>query len=164
MKTDFRHYIKEVRQRVTKDACDYSRAVIWVITIVITHLVVFQHVLYSMCPSVWMAGLPCPACGMTRAGMLVLTGHFREAAYLQPFIYGIFAFAVLLVVYRYILLKDSLRWVRWYLTVMGICMILFYIYRMVRFFPDTYPMNYCEYNLLHYLKVLFRRIVIQTGL
>ncbi|MDO4312737.1 MAG: DUF2752 domain-containing protein [Eubacteriales bacterium] len=159
MKIDFRHYIKEVRRKVTKDACQYFRVMAWVITIVITHFTVLKYFLYSLCPSVLITGYPCPACGMTRAGILLLTGRFAEAAHMQPFIYVLGAFAVGLCIYRYLFLKDSLEWAKWCLIIIIICMIVFYVYRMIRYFPTTAPMTYYEYNLLYRLRVLYGKIV-----
>lgn len=159
MKTGFRHYIKKVRRKVTKDVYQNFRVMMWVITIVITHFTVFRHFIYSMCPSVWITGYPCPACGMTRAGILVLTGHFAEAACLQPFIYVLAVFAVGLCIYRYLFLQDSLKWAKRCLIVIILCMIGFYIYRMIRYFPDEPPMTYYKYNMLYRLRVLFKAIV-----
>lgn len=159
MKTDFRHYINKVRRKVTKDARDNVWVTVWVITLVITHFTVLKYFLYSLCPSVLVTGFPCPACGLTRAGILLLSGEFAEAAKMHPFIYVIAALAVVFFIYRYLLLRDSTRWVKWCLIAIIICMILFYIYRMIRYFPDTQPMTYYKYNLLYNLRVLLPMIV-----
>ncbi len=162
MKTDFksiiRHYIPE-----GKSPLDYSDTLIQirvdvpvrVITIVITLLAVWKHFLYSLCPMVLVTGLPCPACGMTRAGVLLLKGRFADAFAVQPFIYVIGGFAAALAVSRFLLHKKSMKWAKWTMAVIILCMVIFYIYRMIRYFPDKAPMTYYPYNLIYYLRVLF---------
>ena len=50
----------------------------------------FLYVLFgSICPVACLTGFPCPACGLTRAGISVLTLRFADAWELQPFIYPI---------------------------------------------------------------------------
>lgn len=159
MKTDFKHYIREVKQKTFKEARTCLRAMVWVAVIAATYVIILRRFFYSLCPSVLITGYPCPACGMTRAGVLVLTGHFAEAARIQPFIYVLGLFAVVFFVRRYLFLKDSLRWAKWSLAIIIICMVLFYIFRMINYFPDTPPMTYYKYNLLYYLKGIFRMIV-----
>lgn len=158
MKTDFRHYIREVKGKTCKDVRMFLRATVWVAAIAATYVIIMSRFFYSLCPSVLITGYPCPACGMTRAATLVLTGHFAEAARLQPFVYVLGIFAVVFCIYRYLLLKDSLKWAKWSLTAVAVCMIFFYIYRMYKYFPDTPPMTYYKYNLLYYLRGLFRMV------
>jgi hypothetical protein len=40
--------------------------------------------LFSVCPLKSIAGIPCPGCGTTRAGMAFLNGHFYEALLINP--------------------------------------------------------------------------------
>ncbi|MDO4633781.1 MAG: DUF2752 domain-containing protein [Eubacteriales bacterium] len=41
----------------------------------------------SVCPIAALFGIPCPGCGMTRAGLLLLTGHPVSALKMHPLIY-----------------------------------------------------------------------------
>ena len=159
MKIDFRHYIREIRRKICKDAGSCLRVVKWVVAIAIAHFTILKYFLYSLCPSVLITGFPCPACGMTRAGGLVLTVHFEEAAKLQPFIYVLGIFTVLCIIHRYLLLKDSYEWMKWCLIIIIISMVLFYTYRMIRYFPNIPPMTYYPYNLIARLRRLFGMIV-----
>ncbi len=159
MRIDFRHYIEKVRREIIRDAVFCVRAVMWAAAVAAAHIIVLRHFLYSLCPMVLMTGLPCPACGMTRAGVLILTGHFAAAWKLQPFIYILGLFVLAAGIWRYLLLKNSIGWMKKCLMVILLCMIAFYIYRMVRYYPDVPPMTYYPYNLFYRLRCLFRTIV-----
>lgn len=80
------------------------------------YFVIGRKFLYSLCPMVIMTGFPCPGCGLTRAMFMVLRGDFAGAWKMHPFIYGV------------ILLCVGL--------------ILYYVFRMVRYFPGDAPMSY----------------------
>ena len=159
MRIDFSRYIKKVRQEIMKDARFCVRVILWVAAIAAAHRAVLGRFLYSLCPMVLITGYPCPACGMTRAGVLMLTGHFADAWNLQPFIYVLGVFLLAAAVWRYLLLKSSVNWMKWCLIVMMSSMIVYSIYRKVRYFPETPPMTYYQYNLIYRLRCLIRTIV-----
>jgi len=76
--------------------------------VLITLYLLFTNLLFgTSCPYVIFFGRSCPACGLTRSGILVLTGHFSEAFALNPTIYlwGPLLFYGFL--YRYILDKKA---------------------------------------------------------
>lgn len=151
MRIDFGRYIKKVRQKIIKDAIYSVRVIAWVAVVAATYLVILRHFLYSLCPMVLITGYPCPSCGMTRAGVFILTGQFAEAWRLQPFIYILGVFLLVIGVWRYLLLKKQMEWAKWCLIVILLCMVVFYIYRMKRYFPDTPPMTYYSNNLLQFM-------------
>lgn len=124
----------------------------WAIILIIAYFVILKNYLYSLCPSVIITGYPCPACGLTRAGIAVLRGEFALAAKMNVFIYPIIIFAVIFCINRYLLLKKTPSWMTWAFVVLLTAMILYYIYRMVKYFPDTEPMTYYYGNLLERLK------------
>ena len=80
------------------------------------YFVIGRKFLYSLCPMVIMTGFPCPGCGLTRAMFMVLRGDFAGAWKMHPFIYGVIFLCVGL--------------------------ILYYVYRMVRYFPGDAPISY----------------------
>lgn len=98
---------------------------------------------------IWVAitGFPCPGCGLTRAGMALLKGNFKEAFQIHPFIYIIVAMALVFCIYRYILKRSQKVFVKYALVVV-IAMLCFYVYRMVFVFPDKPPMSYYHHNLM----------------
>lgn len=159
MRIDFSRYIKKAKREIMKDAAFCVRVIVWVAAVAAAHITVLRHFLYSLCPVVLLTGYPCPACGMTRSAVLVLRGQFAAAWKLQPFIYVLGIFVLTAGIWRYVLLKQSTVWMKWCLIMILFFMIAFYIYRMVRYFPDIPPMTYYQGNLLYRLRCLFRIIV-----
>jgi hypothetical protein len=154
MRTAFGRYIKKIKHEIMEKPISCGRASMWVAAVAAAHLAVLRHFLYSLCPVVLLTGFPCPACGMTRAGVLALTGHFEEAWNMQPFIYVLGVFLVAAGIWRYLLFKDSVKWIKGCLAVIMIGMIAFYFYRMARYFPNTPPMTYYRGNLLQMLRAI----------
>lgn len=105
------------------------------------YLVVCKLMLHSMCPAVFLTGLPCPACGLTRAGRAVLHGQFQSAWEIHPFIYVFIGFGIFFLLFRYGFHKE-MRYFQKYLILIILGMIVFYIYRMIRYFPSEPPMSY----------------------
>lgn len=100
------------------------------------------------CPSVLITGRPCPACGMSRAFLMLITGKPGEAMACHPFIIPVLALAVLFIVRRYFL-GRSVRTLLKYLVILAAAMLVFYIFRMKVYFPHTPPLTFYEDNLLH---------------
>ncbi len=42
------------------------------------------NLLHLPCPVRWLAGVPCPTCGMTRSALCLLTLNFKGAFYYHP--------------------------------------------------------------------------------
>lgn len=105
-----------------------------------------------VCPLVLMTGLPCPGCGMTRAALLFLTGHWRQAFAMHPFFYVLLFLSAAFFVSRYILGRAARpAWTAAVLSLVLAAALVFYLYRMLRFFPDRAPMVYFPDNLLRLL-------------
>lgn len=115
--------------------------------VIAAYYMVGKSYLYSGCVVVMVTGFPCPACGMTRAAFALLRGDFARAFQLNPFIYAIVIFVFAFCVWRYILQKNQRIFVKWGILLI-VCMVLFYIYRMVCLFPGEPPMSYYRRNLL----------------
>ncbi len=82
------------------------------------------------CPLYAVLGVPCPACGITRAYRLLFCGKAGEAFLMHP----LFLLPVLLLI-------PHLRR-KWVLWVVAILFFAVYIVRMLLLFPHTAPMNY----------------------
>lgn len=120
----------------------------WAIALVIAYFVFGRKILHSMCPMVALTGLPCPACGLTRAGFSMLRLDFGNAWDLHPFIYPITALLLCWCFGRYILRKQKMPVLQWAAIVTLSCMIVFYVFRMLTEFPGEPPMSYYKYNAI----------------
>ncbi|MGN1267184.1 MAG: DUF2752 domain-containing protein [Dorea sp.] len=121
----------------------------WAILLVIAYLVFLKDYLYSLCPLKMILGIPCPGCGMTRAVFRVLHLDFIGAWKYHPFIYPIILIFLLFCWERYILRKKDMKLVKRIIIGTAVAMCIFYIYRMIRYFPDTTPMLYYQNNVLN---------------
>lgn len=111
---------------------------------VIVAEIVFGHV----SPTMVLFGLPCPACGMTRAGLLFFGGNFADSFAMHPLFLPGFVFILCAMAFKFF----KREWIS-KLTVPGIVLIVvflaFYVYRMVYFFPDQVPMVVNESSVWH---------------
>lgn len=106
-----------------------------------------ELVLHNGCLFVVLTGFPCPACGLTRAGVHVVKGEWAWACKLNFMIFPIIILSLAAIVYRYFLQK-SLKSLRKYLIVIILAMIVYYIYRMITQFPGEPPMTYYYSNFI----------------
>ena len=92
-------------------------------------------------------GLKCPGCGMTRSVVCFALGQFSRGWQYSPL--GIFwlLLALYFCIARYLLGKPAKGLLPAAGVLIGL-MIVFYLYRMYRFFPGEVPMEYTRGNLL----------------
>lgn len=121
---------------------------------ILLYFVFAKVVLHGFCPMVLLTGLPCPACGLTRAGIALLTGHFAKAWAYHPFIYVFVVFVVLFGVQRYVY-RKTFRWMKPLVIIALLALVGFYLYRMMMFFPGEPPISYFRHNLIALLYHLF---------
>lgn len=132
------------------------------IAAILMYFILLKHFFYSTCPLVILTGIPCPACGMTRAGFSILKGNFYTAWELNPFIYILIVFLFFYGLNRYFLHK-SYRILKKLTIAALIAFLIFYIWRMYRFFPDTWPMQYYPDNLYAHFSQIVHRIFVVCG-
>ena len=113
----------------------------WAVIFIIACFVFGSKFLHSICPMVWITGFPCPACGLTRAGIRLLHLDFKGAWKMHPFIYGVIVLVGWFCVRRYIQRKETKSLGKW-VILLCVGLILYYMYRMVRYFPGDAPMSY----------------------
>ncbi len=146
-------YILPVYNRIKKDIVNNRVEISLFCGIFILFFVIFKEV----CPTQILFGLPCPGCGLTRAGVLLLRFRFVQAWEMHPFIYVWLFFILYLCYNRYIRGKKAKALLP-LLIVITISMFIFYIYRMCRYYPDVEPMVQKSESLFHsLLEVLQRR-------
>lgn len=77
---------------------------------IIIYMSVTQYLFHSVCPIAILFGFPCPACGLTRAGISFLTAHFSTAFQMNPCIFLLIPYFLYLWFYKYIFEKSRLIW------------------------------------------------------
>lgn len=121
------------------------------ITICIISLTIMNFIFGTVCPSALFLGIPCPACGITRAAKLMLMGQFRKSFEMHPLlilvILGVF-FCLIMIKFP----QKGRLYINIYVIICIIIFICFYIYRMQMYFPDVEPLVYREDNLLAYIR------------
>ena len=123
----------------------------WAIIIIIAYFALGRYFLYSLCPMVMVTGLPCPGCGLTRAGFALLRLDLAGAYRIHPFIYPIAGYIAVFGWTRYNMARRMGKKLKAGLTVLMVLVILFYGWRMWMYFPGEPPMSYYERNLLRFL-------------
>ena len=88
---------------------------------------------FFSCPIYNFTGIPCPACGITRACKLFLTGRISDAFIMHPLFWMPAVF----------LIKPLRK--KWVIITAITIFILVYIVRMAIMFPNTPPLDY-NYN------------------
>ena len=146
----FRQILTDALELIWKDINSAK----WAVAVIIAYFVILKRFFYSMCPLVVFTGFPCPGCGLTRAGMAVLSFDFAGAFQMHPFIYPLMGLFLMFLVNRYLLRKKKMPVLRVCLTVTLAAMIVFYAWRMYRYFPGEPPMSYYGGN---WLKKLFEK-------
>lgn len=121
---------------------------------------VWEKYLHSLCPMVMITGLPCPGCGLTRALFCLLRLDFSGAFRMHPFIYPIAFYAGIFGWNRYIRKQNMGSLLKALVLLSAVAMILFYIWRMLKFFPGDPPMSYYSRNLLRCVGIAGRRFFV----
>jgi len=95
----------------------------------------------SPCIMYHIIGVPCPACGLTRAFISVARFDFRQAFAYHP----LFIFVPFVPFLGFERLSDKWRNIIAYAG-LGV-LVAVWVVRMVMFYPDTPPMTFNDYSL-----------------
>ena len=135
-----------------KKIFDDIKSARWAIIAIIAYFAIFRKYIYTICPVVLLTGIPCPGCGMTRALMCVLRLDFAGAWEMHPFIYPIIFLAILFFYNRYFRENKGMK--VWFVMMIMIAvgMIIFYVWRMCKYFPGDAPMSYYFGSVLGKIK------------
>ena len=108
-------------------------------------LILFLLLLFYKCPIQSVTGLPCPGCNMKTSLYYLLQFKFSESIYYHALLIPtIVVFVCILFNY-----KNQER-IKKLLIIWAILMILYYIYRMLVYFPNS-PMVYDKNNLIYFI-------------
>lgn len=92
-------------------------------------------------------GIPCPGCGLTRAGIALLKGDWRTSLEYHPLL-GMVLLVLLTALCRKRGIFRKLHECRYFYVAAVILLLLLYVVRMILFFPDgREPMLYEKASL-----------------
>lgn len=123
---------------------------IWMLAI-LGYIVLMNLIFETACLVVILTGMPCPACGLTRAGFSLITLQFTDAWNYNWVIFLIVPLVLYCLACRYLFqckCKGSLPC----LIIIASCLIGLYAYRMIHYYPDVEPLVYHDNNLFQLLK------------
>ena len=101
-----------------------------------------------MCPTMVIFGIPCPACGLSRAALLFLSGNFIESFRMHPLVVPVSGFLLIWLVAK-IFFTEKIEALTKPAIALIICLFAVYVYRMVHMFPDQVPLVLNRNSILH---------------
>lgn len=118
--------MKSIFERIIIDCRQYKIPLL----ILMLYLGGTQILFHVSCPSVILFGIPCPACGLTRAGFYLLSGDFSTVFSTNPTIF-VWAFLLLyFFVSRYILNCKPKHYL-FFATLTGIITIIYFVFTII---------------------------------
>jgi len=119
------------------------------------YAVAAQLLFGTVCPFYFVVGLPCPGCGLTRAGLLLLGGNPAESFRMHPLLLPVAAYLAAAAVIH---IRSPHKMPRLYLPgiLLLTAMVGVYVYRLTTLFPHTAPMMINENALLQNILTLIR--------
>ena len=112
-----------------------QKAIPWCVTVAAALFLLFGY----HCPFYAFVGIPCPACGLTRAFLLALQGNFLLAFAMHPFFYVLSGY-LLAVFYQRFVRRQALTLIASQLLLLAFALVVIYLIRMAAFFPHHAPM------------------------
>lgn len=135
--------IQGIVKRIWKDLNHYK----WGILFFLIYYVLVKKIFHAYCPVVIVSGIPCPACGLTRASFFLITGQFIRAYHMHPLIFLYGGFGLYVFVKRYIL-NQKIKYLKLWIVLLLLSLIITYLIRMYLYFPGHPPISYTRHNLL----------------
>lgn len=108
-------------------------------------LILFLLLLFYKCPIQSVTGLPCPGCNMKTSLYYLL--HFKFSLSLY---YHALLIPTIVVFIRIVFNHKNQEQTKKLLIIWAILMIIYYIYRMLVYFPNS-PMMYSKENLIYFI-------------
>lgn len=108
-------------------------------------LILFLLLLFYKCPIQSVTGLPCPGCNMKTSLYYLLQFKFSLSLYYHALLIPTIVVFVW-IVFNYKNHEQTKK----LLIVWAILMIIYYIYRMLVYFPNS-PMMYSKENLIYFI-------------
>lgn len=119
-------------------------------------IILSNIILGKVCIMRMLFGIPCPGCGITRAFILLSQGKIKEATIMHPFWIAIVVLLIAFLINRYFV-KDK-KMSKKVMSVLKVCAIItlllcivYYIYRMIAWYPQKEPVIYDSENVFNIL-------------
>ena len=143
----------------------YSALIRWKLplfgaAIFFAYIALALHFFGYVCPSMVIAGVPCPGCGMTRAGFLALSGKFGAAWRMNPMIFTVPPYILLAVSAK----KDA-KFIKWrdnFFIASALLALAVFAFRVSIFFgeePLVFYKSALLFPLISNFLNIFQRIV-----
>lgn len=145
----------QIGKRIEKDIREYGMFGV----ALAGYYLVSKWLFHAFCPLVIISGIPCPGCGMTRAFLFFLTGQWTRGWNMNPLALAWLALAAYIAVMRYGFGKKAKGALPFAYGIIGL-MVLFYGYRMLRYFPGWPPVSYTGGNLLEQFLPGYRSFIL----
>ncbi|MCD6321473.1 MAG: DUF2752 domain-containing protein [Clostridiales bacterium] len=116
------------------------------IPVIVSVLILLAFVVFSdpeLCVFRRVTGLPCPSCGMTRSFIALFKGDIKSAFLMHP-LFWLVPIIFGLLTYSY---YKKVNFTKIYIAIVAIFIVV-YIFRMILYFPNTYPMDYDHASLI----------------
>ena len=111
------------------------------------YTVLVNMTFHAFCPMVIFTGLPCPACGMSRAMFYLVTGNITASVQMHPVVLWIVCLFLYFAWNRYLKGRDA-KGMKILLGMTFAMLIICYVWRMFLYFPDKAPCVYTKRNVL----------------
>lgn len=138
-----KEYGKRIAGQLRKDIRGYGLVCI----LIMVYVAVLSVLFGTPCPIRLVTGLPCPGCGITRAAVLFVTGHWQQAWQMNPVIFPIVLVVLYYGVNRYLLGREA-KEIKGIVIGIAIMLLAVYLLRIGCYFPDREPYGYLRGNLL----------------
>ncbi len=150
MKRSFKTIISEGYEQFIKDIKQTK----WAIIVIIAYFVFGRKFIYSICPLIMLTGYPCPSCGLTRAGIRLLHLELQEhgiCIHLSMWLQFLY-FAIAGTVISGSVHNRQPKSMKILAGIALVALVIFYIYRMVCYFPGEPPSELFLWESAAYLQ------------
>lgn len=113
-----------------------------------------------ICPARFLFGIPCPGCGITRTFLLLAQGKLIQASKMHIFWIPMVVLVIAFLIVRYLVFDKEknilyMKIIKKITYVMLVLSIVYYLYRMIVYFPNQEPMIYEANNLFNVIRAVF---------
>lgn len=125
-------------KKACRQLCRDLRRIWLALLLLVLYAIPAQLYFHTICPFAILTGYPCPACGLTRAGLCLLRGDLAAAWETHPLIFFWTAWILYLLSCRYLADKKA-RLAMPLAIPLCLATLFFYVFRLVSGYPTEIP-------------------------